>query len=434
MPNLKSLPLICLSSAIFSLCYVTELRAVEGFDNPQPKKASEILPADLITGKNFRVLDNVTWNEGLHEFTVETEFGSFDVWGEPMLRVRLAEVDAWIELEKTSSLDQSAKAVGRSAVKSIKSLATAFAHPLKTIKGVPTGMGRLFRKAEHGVDSAGRYVSNKEKDSSSGSVPNDDNGIAKLSRKMIGVNKAYRRIAKDYGVNPYTTNEAIQEELLRLAKVDAVTSRGTTILLPGIGIGLKIVAKVTTAVYEESWLEIVARNEDTLEEMGASPEQIKALFSNDSINLTLLTMMLETLNHMEGVEGDLNVVDQLILLDTDAEAVFFGECLLMAAWYHENEAPLTEMLPGTLIPVALGSNGKLLAFSAADYSYWTPEEVTTVVSFVDQYKGYSQQHEVWIADQVSPRFVEGLGELNWSVVSGMRSTVLPEIPWGLSDD
>lgn len=433
MRNLTS-NLMGLLLASTGLLITSNSLAVDGYDDPQPRKASDILPPDLVTGKHFRVLDKVTWREGLHEFTVETDFGSFDVWGEPMLHVRLAEVDAWYELENTSSAEAAAKSVGKSAVRSIGSLAKAFAHPLKTIKGTPTGVSRMFKKAEHGVEKVGDYVDTDDDGKKSGELSGDENPIAKLSGKMIGVNKSYRRLAKEYGVNPYTTNEALQEELLRLAKVDAVAARGTTILMPGLGIGLKIVDKVSRAVYEESWLEIVARNEDTLEEMGASPEQIKALFANDSINLTLLTLMLETLKVLENVQNPLNVVDQMILLETDAEAVFFAESVMMADWYNDNEAALIEWVPGTLVPVALSENNKLLAFSAADYVYWTPSEEVIIREFVNQYIDYSQEREVWIADQASPRFIEAVGEMGWGVRHGMRSTVLPEIPWGLSDD
>ena len=414
----------------------TELMAVEGFDDPQPKKASDVLPADLIKGKHFQVLDNVGWKEGLHEFTVKTEFGSFSVWGEPMLHVRLAEVDAWTKLEKASTVGTGVKAVGGSIISSIGSLAKAFAHPIRTAKGAPKGVGRMFKKTERSMDNVGDAVKGEDDDGDSGSLDiNEDQGaIAKLSSKMIGVNKSYRRLAKEYGVNPYTTNEALQDELLRLAKVDAVVRKGSKFLVPGLGIGVSVLVKVTNAVYEQSWLEIVARNEDTLEEMGASPDQIRALFSNDSINLTLLTMMLETLREMENVGGQLNVIDQLILLESDAEAVFFGESLQMVDWYNQNEAPIVEMLPGTLIPVALTSDKKVIAFSAADFAYWTQNEATIAVEFNDTYKGYSNEREAWIADQVSPRYTEALAELGWTLRSGLRSTVMPEIPWGLSDD
>jgi len=294
----------------------------------------------------------------------------------------------------------------------------------------------MFKKTERSVDNVGDYVKGEDDDGDSGALDlhEDKSAITRLSSKMVGVNRSYRRLAKEYGVNPYTTNEALQDELLRLAKVDAVVRKGSKFLVPGLGLGVSVLVKVTNAVYEQSWLEIVARNEDTLEEMGASPDQIKDLFSNDSINLTLLTMMLEILREMENVGGHLNVIDQLILLETDAEAVFFGESLQMVHWYNQNEAPLAEMLPGTLIPVALTSDKKVIAFTAADYAYWTESEAALAVEFTDTYKGYSNVREVWIADQVSPRYAEAVAELGWTFRSGLRSTVLPEIPWGLSDD
>ena len=407
----------------------------ENYDTPPVRKAREILPADLIKGEHFTVRDGITWNDGLHEFTVDTKFGSFDVWGEPMLRVRLAEVDAWVALVNTSSAEMGAKSIGRSTISKVGSLANAFAHPVKTVTGVPKGVGRLFRKADHTVESVGDTVSEDEEEGKSGELDQEEEGATvSLGNKLIGVNAAYRRLALEYGVNPYTSNEAIQEELLRLAKVQAVASKSSSILMPGIGTALTVVAKVTTSIYEESWLEIVAGNEYILVEMGASPDQIKALFKNDAINLTLLTLMIQILQEMVGVEGRINVVDQLILLETEAEAVFFAESLLMADWYKDNESPLAEMLPGTLVPVVLTLDGKLIVFTAADYAYWTPKQASVAVEFTQLYKEYSSQREAWIADQASPRFVEGIGALGWVVRSDMRASVLPEIPWGLSDD
>ena len=184
-------------------------------------------------------------------------------------------------------------------------------------------------------------------------------------------------------------------------------------------------------------LRVFGQGEEALRilvEMGASPDQIRALFKNDAINLTLLTLMIQILQEMVGVEGRIDVVDQLILLETEAEAVFFAESLLMADWYKDNESPLAEMLPGTLVPVVLTMDGKVIAFTAADYAYWTPKQASIAAEFTQLYKEYSAQREAWIADQASPRFVEGIGALGWTVRSDMRASVLPEIPWGLSDD
>ena len=106
----------------------------------------------------------------------------------------------------------------------------------------------------------------------------------------------------------------------------------------------------------------------------------------------------------------------------------------MAQWFHENEAPLARMLFDTLVPVGLTKDGRVIVFSSADIAYWDESTALIASQFTSTYDKYSDQREVWVADQVSERFVEGLGELGWSVRSGIRGTVLPEIPWGLEDD
>ena len=66
-----------------------QAQKLDGFETPPVRKASEVLPPALIQGDHFKVRDQVKWKEGLHIFHVDSDFGSFEVWGEPMLRVRL---------------------------------------------------------------------------------------------------------------------------------------------------------------------------------------------------------------------------------------------------------------------------------------------------------------------------------------------------------
>ena len=92
------------------------------------------------------------------------------------------------------------------------------------------------------------------------------------------------------------------------------------------------------------------------------------------------------------------------------------------------------MLPDTLVPVALTKDGRVIVFTSADLALWTEETAEVTAEFNETYKKYSDKREVWVADQASPRFVEGVAGYGWTVTSGKRSTVLPEIPWGLQDD
>lgn len=417
---------------------VKSVAADEDFDVPGSVKASDTLPANFLSNEHFTIREEVTGFDGLNLFTVDTEYGSFEIWGEPMLRVRLQEFVAWKTLLKTSSLSSGAQAIGRTAFRPVDGLLMAFAHPITTIEGVPLGISRMFKDIGRDLVAVAEFVSGQESEDSAGSLNREtDDQTGKVTdsvEALVGVNGAYRRWAQKAGVNPYTSNPALKDELNRLAKPDAYLSASTWLLGPDIVGRLGIVSKVSRSVYEKPWEEIVEDNRKLLSEMGVGDQQIKMFFDHDFINLSLMTLMVESLNELEGVEGRPLVINQAILLDTEAEAIWFAECLLMAQWFHVNEASIAKMLPDTLVPVALTKDHRVIAFSAADYAYWTEEAAIIIAGFTSQYSKYSDRREAWIADQASPRFIEGMRKSGWTVRSGLRSTVLPEIPWGLQDE
>lgn len=408
------------------------------FDYPVPVNASDILPPNLITNEHFTVREKVTWFDGLHQFTVDTEYGSFEIWGEPMLRVRLQEFIAWKRLDNLSFASASAQAVGRTATRSISDLLMAFAHPITTIRGVPQGVSRLFRSVGRDIEAVAKFVSGQEHDESLGSLNRNDKDETSTATEtaniVLGVNSSYRLWAEKAGVNPYTTNLALQEELFRVAKIDAYVGSGTWLIVPSISGSMAVVATVSHSIYKQNWREIVAANRQSLRGMGVGDKHIETFLGHEFVNLALSTLMIETLNGLEGVKDRALVVNQAILLETEAEAIWFTESLLMALWFHQNETSLAQMLPETLVPAALSSDNRVIVFSAADMAYWTEETATIIEEFSARYAKYSDRREAWIADQVSPRFVEGLGKLGWTTKSGIRSEALAEIPWGLQDN
>jgi len=401
------------------------------YETPPQRMASEVLPPALIQGDHFKVRDPVSWKEGLHLFTVDSDFGPFEVWGEPMLRIRLREVEALYTLQHTSSSAVGAAAAGKQVGSSIVALGKAFRHPIKTGKSLPGGMKRLFKSVKYdaqSVGSTGKAVAEGEKS-------NAKLAGATLGRSLAGVTSAYRLWAEKVGVNPYTTNVALHAELERLAKVEAGARIGTKLFAPSIvPEELKIISDVSKTAYHKEWREIIEDNNMALTAMGAAPETAARFIDNPNINLTLETLLIELLEAMTGVEDRVIVIQQASLLQTDAEAAFFAESLMMAQWFHANEVPAARMLGGTLIPVILTTDGRVIAFSASDFEYWTEMTAPIAAEFTRQYQDISRKREVWVADNVSSGYVRGASNLGWSVRSDLRAHVLPEIPWGLQDE
>jgi len=411
-----------------------------GYETPPIRRASDILPAYLIKGENFTVNDKVGWKEGLHEFTVESDFGSFEVWGEPMLRVRLREVEAMNTLRNTSSASAGTAAAARQMGSSFKAMGSAFRHPVKTAQGVPEGVKRLFKSTKYDVNEVAKTgKAAKQSAGENASAEQQAAAVqkagAKVGRSLAGINSAYRKWAEYVGVNPYTTNTALRAELDRLAKVEAGAKIGTKIFVPSlVPEELKLVSDISKTAYHKDWREIIEHNKKSLDTLGV-PAEVKILYlENPYINLTLSTLLIELLLQMDGVEQRNIVIQQAGLLKTDAEAVFFAECLMMAEWFHEHMNPATRMLGGTLIPVILTNDGRVVAFSASDFEYWTKNVAAISRDFNNQYVNVSRKREIWVADQVSSGFVSGVSDLGWSVRSDLRAKVLPEVPWGLQDE
>jgi hypothetical protein len=337
-----------------------------GFDVPGALKASEILPVDLIRNEFFTVREEVTWFDGLNLFTVDTEYSSFEIWGEPKLRVRLKEFIAWNELQETSIVEAAVTGVGRTALRSINALLMAFAHPITTIKGVPEGIHRMFKEIDRDFENIAAAFSGKKDDESPGALDRRDNEVSEATEaveSLMRVGRSYRLWAHKVGVNPYTSNVAIKEELNRVAKADAYLGTSTLVLAPDIikNVEVKIVAQVSRSIYKDDWHEVVDNNKKSLRKMGVEEGLIDIYLNHDSINLSLSTLIVETLNDLGGVKDQALVIEQAILLETEAEAIWFAESLLMAQWFHSNEAPIEKMLPDTLVPVALTKDGRVMA-------------------------------------------------------------------------
>ena len=357
-----------------------------------------------------------------------------------MLRVRLKEVEALHTLRKTSGAAVGTSVAAKQIGSSVVSLGRAFRHPVRAGKALPGGMKRLFKSVKYDAQSlstTGKAVADERAQGgpAEGDVSVAKKAGAKLGRSLAGVTVSYRRWAEKVGVNPYTTNTALRDELERLAKVEAGAKIGTKIFAPSIVPDeLKIINEVSKTAYHKEWREIIEENHKALAAMKVAPELKAGFLDNPNINLTLQTLMIELLEAMSGVENRHIVIQQASLLQTDAEAVFFAESLMMAHWFHSTQVPGARMLGGTLIPVILTTDGRVIAFSASDFEYWTKLTAPIAADFDRQYRGVSRKREIWVADNVSSGFVRGVSNLGWSVRSDLRERVLPEIPWGLQDE
>ena len=95
------------------------------------------MPASLLSGNGFHVENEVPTDGLLAHFTLRTDLGIFHPNSIEMLRIRVAEVPAMMELEKTSKTKVFAQSLATNAIRPVTAAGQMVMHPVDTVKGLP---------------------------------------------------------------------------------------------------------------------------------------------------------------------------------------------------------------------------------------------------------------------------------------------------------
>ena len=122
-----------------------------GYEEPPVLKASDLAPAGMLKGPRFTVDERVPVVDLLGHFTLRSDFGVFEAHRRDMLGVRVIEVGALDQIEKTSKTGEFLKAAGAAAARPVRAGANIVLHPVKTVKGGPAAVVRFFDRLQLGA-------------------------------------------------------------------------------------------------------------------------------------------------------------------------------------------------------------------------------------------------------------------------------------------
>ena len=141
---------LCIALTLGSLLFITDYCRGQASDQPVEYEtpgvldAYEILPPDLLEGKDFW-LDRRVVSYGLNNrYKINSHFGRFEANGEEMLRIReheIAAIGGLREIKKTKAFGEAFK---KAATSPLKGAAALITDPVDTVKGIPKGIGKFF--------------------------------------------------------------------------------------------------------------------------------------------------------------------------------------------------------------------------------------------------------------------------------------------------
>jgi hypothetical protein len=393
------------------------------FEKPPVLNAKDLLPENLLQGKGFRVEEKVptdgimgTYTLVADEETFGKDAGTYQVLSREMAELRLSEVPAIIKLNETSKVGTFAKSMASTAAQPLESAGNMVLHPIDTVTGMPSGVGRFFDRVGSG---AGRLWDSATDSSKGGLERTGDTaaGVGSATKDVLGYEQERRELAKKLGVDPYTTNPILSRKLDEIAttafRARVGVNTAISVFVPA-SIILTGVRSVDNLVWDTPRGDLLVRVENKLQELQVPKAQSTAFTHNPAVPLSLQVAVVENIGRLVGVSGRGDLVGLMSTVQTESQARFLSTSIRMLAEYHEKKKPITAItVPGPVI--ARDQDGALVIPAPVDYLSWT-ERVATFAKHPSFQA--ARQRTVWISGQISPRAKQEFEANGWTIHEG----------------
>ena len=389
-------------------------RGESGFEEPPVLKASDLAPPAMLKGPRFTVDERVPVVNLLEQFTLRSDFGVFEAHGRDMLGVRVIEVEALGQLEKTSKTGEFLKAAGSAAARPVQAGANLVLNPIETVKGGPAAVGRFFDRVQLGA----RHIASgtKGEGTTAEKTVEITNRVGGVSADVLGYEQERRALAKRLGVDPYTTNHVLSEKMNDLAWVAFSGRIGlNTVVAVVVPFSMAITATSITndMVWDMKPADLLSLDEKKLKDMAVGEDRVTALLHNPWYSITTLTSLVNSLESLAGVTGRDQVVAFAAAAATEDRARLIVSAAEMLARYHATVEPLAKVAaPGPII--ARTRTGGILVPAPIDYAPWTKP----VATFARRPDLKAKERTVWLTGTLSAQAKQGFATAGWTVREG----------------
>jgi hypothetical protein len=377
------------------------------YEAPTDKRASEVLPANLRSGPHFRVQDRVGADGYMLRFTVTSDYGTFPVTGEYGLRKLIKEIQAIAALKKTSKGEAFVEGVRGKAQETVEFGANLVADPGNTLASVPKGVAKLFDNIATGLKKP--------------SEPRRDS----VGQQLLNVSDAKRKMAYDLGVDVYSSNRVLQNELESLSKAQALGSLGVSAAIPyggGTVVGMsrmsQTAGEVNRLIRDESPSGLRNLNERKLQAMGVDRSLTERFLNHSQLSPRHKTVIVASLEKLPGTRGKDAFLNFALQANDEDSANFMQNMAEILAAYQQTVSPIQEITaPGIIL--ARAANGTVLIPFPLDYGVWTVKAEGVVKKTLASYKTSSRtpaKFEFWVTGTVSPLARRQLGAQGIKVV------------------
>ncbi len=367
------------------------------FETPSAIPAKSFVPASALSGSLHSVRP-LTYNDGLRNtYFVDTGTGVMEVTGTPLLLQRIRELYAIDYLRGVSRAGEFGKAIASAGRAKLESVGSLLNDPIGAVKNVPRGASRFFGRIGEG--------------SKGGKGTTEDNGL----KDLLGVTKAKVQLAAKLGVDPYSTNQELQQELTGVARAMAggglAVDLGSSVATGGAGVALTVIGANQTlqdVLTNSTPEDLRILNRKKLFALGVDRPLADEFLMHPWFSPWHETIITDALSRI-GVDPTAYLTSAVRAL-TAEDAFFFQRTAQLLLAYHANAAPLRAIRLNGGIITALDNNGILVAPVSLDYAIWNESTARRAEEFmaIDHDSELIKGLALWTDGQLSDQLCEEL--------------------------
>lgn len=387
-------------AALALLAFTFSPAPASAFEDPPVAKAEDLLGARA-SGPNYRVDPEVRSDGLLHLYDLQTRFGTFEIAGDDLLKVRLQELAALRKLQAMSESDVFAKSLGQAAAAPLRFGADLLTSPGATLKRSASGVANMFDRIGTGISNNGASRDN-------------------VVTSVLGVDSARRALAVQLGVDPYTDFAPLATKLNDVATAAALgglSMKGLMMAIPGgagIAVGSASTANTVTGLLaEKTSAQVVDIVVTDLQRLGVSPALAQRLVQNRAYTPADLLVISKSLGRLKAGGTQLFVARAADAASRD-EAFFQRRRAELLAANAKTLGIGSFVMVGNF-PLNRLADGRLLALFPLDEVAWTERVAQAFTRAGQATSGGTAAPVLAITGSLTPMAREEIGRLGWTI-------------------
>jgi hypothetical protein len=395
-----------------SMACMTVLAAAVGvgaadYETPKNRSVKDVLPAAVAAGADYTVSDPVVADGYMYQFKVKSPYAVFDVTGTGALRKLEREIWAIGQLKQVTKSEAFLKSLKDQAGKPLVFAKDVVTKPGETLSGIPKGVSRLFSNAATAITNT------------------RDPSQESTAKELLLVGSFKRDYATRFGVDPYSSNQVLQDELDKIGKAAAFGSwTASAAMIPISGPASSVITGTSLA---KSFNNIVATeppsrirviNEEKLKEMGIADDLAKRYLDHLVYTPRQDLLLVDSLHRLGAATGRDAYLNAATVAADEVEANFFVNMAQILRGYHEKQSPITGITMVGPLTVAQTKAGAAMIPFALDHGVWTANADKLSQELKTSYRapGFNGSFELWVSGAVSARGKRELQARGFTVV------------------